>query len=46
MITDIQAVLGRYDDRLRHHRRRPADGRAVELLLFAQPYVGDRSATP
>jgi DNA-binding transcriptional ArsR family regulator len=39
MIADIRAVLGRYDDRLRARRRRPATGRAVELLLFAQPYV-------
>jgi hypothetical protein len=45
MITDIRAVLGRYDDRLRHTRRRPADGRAVELLLFAQPYESDRPLT-
>jgi len=45
MITDIRAVLGRYDDRLRQARRRPADGRAVELLLFAQPYESDRPLT-
>jgi DNA-binding transcriptional ArsR family regulator len=46
MLADIRAVLGRYDDRLRHDRGRPADGRAVELLLFAQPYVGGRPGTP
>jgi DNA-binding transcriptional ArsR family regulator len=39
MIAEIRVILGRYDDRLRDHRRRPATGRAVELLLFAQPYV-------
>lgn len=38
MIADIRTVLGRYDDRLRDVQRRPAAGRAVELLLFAQPY--------
>ena len=40
MIADIRAVLGRYDERLRDVQRRPAAGRAVELLLFAQPYAG------
>jgi DNA-binding transcriptional ArsR family regulator len=42
MVADIRTILGRYDDRLNHPRRRPAGGRAVELLLFAQPYEGDR----
>jgi DNA-binding transcriptional ArsR family regulator len=37
MVADIRAVLGRYDERLRQQRH-PPDGRAVELLLFAQPY--------
>jgi hypothetical protein len=44
MVADIRAILGRYDDRLADARRRPADGRAVELLLFAQPYRGDLPA--
>jgi DNA-binding transcriptional ArsR family regulator len=38
MVFDIRAVLGRYDDRLRDPRARPAGSRPVELLLFAQPY--------
>jgi DNA-binding transcriptional ArsR family regulator len=41
MIVDIRAILGRYDDRLRQRRSRPADSRAVELLLFAQPYESE-----
>jgi DNA-binding transcriptional ArsR family regulator len=45
MIAEIRTVLSRHDDRLRHRRRRPADARAVELLLFAQPYEGDRPLT-
>jgi DNA-binding transcriptional ArsR family regulator len=46
MMADLRKVLDRYDSRLRHNRGRPADGRAVELLLFAQPYMGDHIATP
>jgi DNA-binding transcriptional ArsR family regulator len=45
MITEIRSVLSRYDDRLRAQRRRPATGRAVELLLFAQPYVPEAGST-
>ena len=41
MIADIRTILGRYDDRLRNRGRRPAGGRAVELVLFAQPYVSE-----
>jgi hypothetical protein len=39
MITDIRAVLGRYDDRLRDPSQRPAESRPIEMLLFAQPFA-------
>jgi predicted ArsR family transcriptional regulator len=38
VLTDIRAILGRHDDRLRDPARRPAGARAIELLLFAQPH--------
>jgi DNA-binding transcriptional ArsR family regulator len=40
LIADLKEVLSRYADRLRNHENRPADARAVEVLLFAQPYDG------
>jgi len=43
MIADIRAVLGRYDERLKHQRH-PEGGRAVELFLFAQPH--EQAAEP
>ncbi len=38
VVADIRAVLSRHDDRLTDPTRRPADARAVELLVFAQPH--------
>jgi DNA-binding transcriptional ArsR family regulator len=45
LIGDLRAVLARHDSRLRDSGGRPADARAVEVLLFVQPYEADASAT-
>ncbi|GIF66260.1 transcriptional regulator [Asanoa ishikariensis] len=43
MVTDIRAVLSRYDDRLRDASARPEGSRSVELLVFAQRYATSES---
>lgn len=46
LVTEIKQVLGRYDDRLNDAAARPAGHKAVELLLFAQPFDPENPPDP